>query len=89
MYVHTRRPEGPLVTGLGLGAFMLFLFGRPASGTELVLRAAAGPATLLGRTGFFAGAGAFGTGAGRSIIVMAEGRTNIPRPISHSKYRSP
>lgn len=82
--MHTRRPEGPdgcLPMGLGLGAFMLFLF-TPLSGTEFVLRAA-GATTLLGRPGFFAGAGAFGGGAGRSIIAIVDGRTNIPLPISH------
>lgn len=71
-------PEGRLPIGLGLGAFILFLFVIPLSGTELVLRAT-GAITLLGRLVFFACVGALGGGgAGRSIILTFAGRTNIP-----------
>jgi hypothetical protein len=83
--------------GLGLAAFMLILF--PAAGSlTLPVLLAAGATTLLGRLVLFRPPGPLaaaatdvflGGGAGCSNTVTAEGRTNIPRPISHSKYLSP
>jgi hypothetical protein len=82
-----------LPAGLGLAAFMLIRFPAPGSGTELVLRPKAEPPTLLGPVVFFTAAdpfGGFAAGGGCSMIeVIAIGRTNIPRPISQSKYLSP
>jgi hypothetical protein len=84
----------PLAAGLGLAAFMLILFPAAASATPLILLVIPGPVTLLGRAAFLAPVGPFGFavggGGGWSIIeVIAASLTNIPFPISHSKYRSP
>ena len=91
--VHTRiKLDGrDLVMGLGLAAFILILFPAPVSGTMLVLLASPGPVVLLGRVGLLVAAPfvALGGAAGCSMIVAADGRRNIPRPISQSKYRSP
>lgn len=86
-----------LAAGLGLAAFILILFPAAASVTLPVLLAA-GAMTLLGRLVLFNPPGPLAAeatdaflagGAGCSNTVTAEGRTNIPRPISHSKYLSP
>ncbi len=82
----------PLGTGLGLAAFILILFPTPESGTKLGLLPGPGATILLGLLPFravpFSGLDA-GTGTGCSMIVSAEGRKNIPRPIWQSKYLSP
>jgi len=71
---------------------MLILFPADASGATLARRPNARPPTLLGLAGFFTAEDPFGgfrAGACVMIEVMAAGLTNIPFPISHSKYRSP
>ena len=78
-----------LEEGVGLAEFMLILLPVPTSGTALILRPTPEPTTLLGLAAFFAGTAA-GLGAGACwMMVMAVGLTNMPLPISHSKYRSP
>lgn len=73
-------------TGLGLGAFRLLRF---ESDTELGRPELAGPTLCLEplRTG---GAAALGWGGGAACnIVKAAGLTNMPLPISQSKYLVP
>jgi len=78
----------PLPAGLGLAAFMLILFPTTGSGAPLALLNPA-PVTLLGRAAFLTGAGFAAGGASSRIEVMAASLTNIPLPISQSKYRWP
>ena len=79
----------PLAAGLGLAAFMLIRFPAAGSGALLVLFPNPDPVTLLGLAAFLTPAG-FAAGGGWSMIeVIAANLTNIPLPISHSKYRSP
>lgn len=79
-----------LAAGLGLAAFMLILLLAPGSGIELNRFAWPG-AILVGLAGRFAAPLPFvATGlAGCSRMITAAGLTNIPLPISQSKYLSP
>jgi hypothetical protein len=67
---------------------MLILLPAATSGTALILRPIPELVTVLVLAVFFAGTAA-GLGGGCSMMVTAVGRTNIPLPMSHSKYRSP
>ena len=68
---------------------MLIRFPADGSGAPLSLLVSPGPVTLLGLDAFLMPVG-FGAGGGWSMIeVIAASLTNIPLPISHSKYRSP
>lgn len=79
-----------LVAGLGLAAFMLILFPVAASATDVRRGPTPVLMTLLGLEVFFTGTGAaFGGGAGCAMAMTAAGFTNMPRPGSQSKYRSP
>lgn len=77
-----------LGTGLGLGAFILLLL--PAAGSRVCEALLEPEAKLLGL--FFAavvGAAALGFGGGCDTTVTAVARTNMPLPMSQSKYLSP
>ena len=78
-----------LGAGLGLAAFELILLPWPTSGTALILLPSPELTTLLGLAAFFTDAAAGLGGGACSTMVMVVGRTNIPLPISQSKYRSP
>lgn len=68
---------------------MLIRFPADGSGAPLNLLVSPGPVTLLGLAAFLIPVG-FAAGGGWSMIeVIAASLTNIPLPISHSKYRSP
>lgn len=78
-----------LEEGVGLAEFMLILLPAFTSGTALILRPMPELTTLLGLAAFFAGTAAGLGGRACSMMVTAAGLTNMPLPISHSKYRSP
>lgn len=77
--------------GLGLGAFRLFLLPTPVSREALaVLDPEVNMLLGLEVLVFLVAVGAgFGFGGGWAITATAAGRTNMPLPMSQSKYRSP
>lgn len=77
--------------GLGLGAFKLFLLPTPVS-TEVLAVLEPEVNMLLGLevlVFLVAVVAGFGFGGGWATTLTAAGLTNMPLPMTQSKYRSP
>lgn len=80
--------------GLGLGAFKLFLLPTPVSREVLAVlepevNMLLGLEVLVFLVAVVTVVAGFGFGGGWATTLTAAGRTNMPLPMSQSKYRSP